>query len=148
MRGRDCKSGVSVFAGRERLKIMVVHLSRAFGIRMAEGQNCGRRWRRRDSAHHVKLITRVRTRESVIGNKKSTNREERVIKDLLAEFSGKSVSLHEECEGMAGVSRETTTGVHRLYKMHQETVLFRAITLMIRSQIEIDNTLWLPAFAG
>jgi len=55
---------------------------------------------------------------------KSENREEQVIKDLLLEIHGENpYRWHEIVKDWSGVSEETTTGVHRLYKMHQENRL-------------------------
>jgi adenosylhomocysteinase len=52
---------------------------------------------------------------------KSGNREEQVIKDLLIEVQRENpFRWHELVKEWRGVSEETTTGVHRLYKMHQE----------------------------
>src|SRR5947208_12879693 len=55
---------------------------------------------------------------------KSVNREEQVIKDLLLEIQRENpYRWHEIAKDWHGVSEETTTGVHRLYKMHQENRL-------------------------
>jgi adenosylhomocysteinase len=55
---------------------------------------------------------------------KSANREEQVIKDLLLEVQRENpFRWHEMVKEWRGVSEETTTGVHRLYKMHQENRL-------------------------
>src|SRR6202049_3577562 len=55
---------------------------------------------------------------------KSTNKEEQVIKDLLLEIQRENpYRWHEIAKDWRGVSEETTTGVHRLYKMHQENRL-------------------------
>ncbi|HJT82621.1 MAG TPA: adenosylhomocysteinase [Chthoniobacterales bacterium] len=55
---------------------------------------------------------------------KSANREEQVIKDLLLEVQRENpFRWHEMVKEWRGVSEETTTGVHRLYKMHQENKL-------------------------
>jgi len=55
---------------------------------------------------------------------KSTNKEEQVIKDLLLEVHRENpYRWHEVVKEWRGVSEETTTGVHRLYKMHQENKL-------------------------
>src|SRR5881227_2224627 len=55
---------------------------------------------------------------------KSANREEQVIKDLLLEVERENpFRWHEIVKEWRGVSEETTTGVHRLYKMHQENRL-------------------------
>jgi adenosylhomocysteinase len=55
---------------------------------------------------------------------KSENREEQVIKDLLLEIQRDNpYRWHEIAKDWRGVSEETTTGVHRLYKMHQENRL-------------------------
>src|SRR6059058_1206363 len=52
---------------------------------------------------------------------KSTSKEEQVIKDLLIEVQRENpFRWHEMVKEWRGVSEETTTGVHRLYKMHQE----------------------------
>src|SRR6266702_1418928 len=52
---------------------------------------------------------------------RSTNKEEQVIKDLLLEIQRENpYRWHEIVKKWRGVSEETTTGVHRLYKMHQE----------------------------
>jgi adenosylhomocysteinase len=52
---------------------------------------------------------------------KSSNREEHVIKDLLLEIQRENpYRWHEITKDWRGVSEETTTGVHRLYKMQQE----------------------------
>ena len=52
---------------------------------------------------------------------KSANKEEQVIKDLLLEIQRENpFRWHEMVKEWRGVSEETTTGVHRLYKMHQE----------------------------
>src|ERR1700760_1324854 len=54
----------------------------------------------------------------------SANKEEQVIKDLLLEVQGENpFRWHEMVKEWRGVSEETTTGVHRLYKMHQENKL-------------------------
>jgi adenosylhomocysteinase len=55
---------------------------------------------------------------------KSANKEEQVIKDLLLEVQRDNpFRWHEIVKEWRGVSEETTTGVHRLYKMHQENHL-------------------------
>ncbi len=55
---------------------------------------------------------------------KSGNKEEQVIKDLLLEVRRENpFRWHEMVKEWRGVSEETTTGVHRLYKMHQENRL-------------------------
>src|SRR5215475_8093379 len=55
---------------------------------------------------------------------KSANKEEQVIKDLLLEIQRENpYRWHEIAKDWRGVSEETTTGVHRLYKMHQENRL-------------------------
>jgi adenosylhomocysteinase len=54
----------------------------------------------------------------------SANKEEQVIKDLLLEVQRENpFRWHEIVKEWRGVSEETTTGVHRLYKMHQENRL-------------------------
>ncbi len=51
----------------------------------------------------------------------SASKEEQVIKDLLVEVQRENpFRWHELVKEWKGVSEETTTGVHRLYKMHQE----------------------------
>src|SRR5437879_2479716 len=55
---------------------------------------------------------------------KSANKEEQVIKNLLLEIQRENpYRWHEIVKDWRGVSEETTTGVHRLYKMHQENRL-------------------------
>ncbi len=55
---------------------------------------------------------------------RSTSKEEQVIKDLLGEVQRENpYRWHEMVKDWRGVSEETTTGVHRLYKMHQEKKL-------------------------
>src|SRR6201988_5193296 len=55
---------------------------------------------------------------------KSANKEEQVIKDLLLEIQRENpYRWHEIMKDWRGVSEETTTGVHRLYKMHEENKL-------------------------
>jgi adenosylhomocysteinase len=55
---------------------------------------------------------------------KSASKEEQVIKDLLIEVQRENpFRWHEIVKEWRGVSEETTTGVHRLYKMHQEKKL-------------------------
>jgi adenosylhomocysteinase len=55
---------------------------------------------------------------------KSASKEEQVIKDLLLEIQQENpYRWHEIVKDWRGVSEETTTGVHRLYKMHQENRL-------------------------
>src|SRR5437868_4515494 len=52
---------------------------------------------------------------------KAVSKEEQVIKDLLVEVQRENpYRWHEMVKDWRGVSEETTTGVHRLYKMHQE----------------------------
>jgi adenosylhomocysteinase len=52
---------------------------------------------------------------------KSDNREERIIKALLEDIHRENpYRWHEIVKDLKGVSEETTTGVHRLYKMQQE----------------------------
>ncbi len=58
---------------------------------------------------------------------KSANKEEQVIKDLLLEVRREDpYRWHEIAKQWRGVSEETTTGVHRLYKMGQENRLLVA----------------------
>ena len=53
-------------------------------------------------------------------NTPSGNREEQVIKDLLKKIHADSKTIwHNVVKDWRGVSEETTTGVHRLYKMHE-----------------------------
>jgi adenosylhomocysteinase len=61
----------------------------------------------------------------------SSNREEQVIKDLLKKIhSGDKTRWHNVVKDWRGVSEETTTGVHRLYKMHEAgTLLVPAINV-------------------
>src|SRR3977135_3905242 len=55
---------------------------------------------------------------------KSANKEEQGIKDLLLEVQRENpYRWHEIVKDWRGVSEETTTGVHRLYKMAQENRL-------------------------
>jgi adenosylhomocysteinase len=62
--------------------------------------------------------------ESDWAKSKSANKEEQVIKDLLLEVQRENpYRWHEVVKAWRGVSEETTTGVHRLYKMHQENKL-------------------------
>ncbi len=54
-------------------------------------------------------------------NTPSGSHEEKVIKDLLKRVHAENPKLwHSVVKDWRGVSEETTTGVHRLYKMHQE----------------------------
>src|SRR6202163_1414178 len=54
----------------------------------------------------------------------STSKEEQVIKDLLQEVQRENpYRWHEMVKEWRGVSEETTTGVHRLYKMQQNNQL-------------------------
>ncbi len=61
----------------------------------------------------------------------SESREEQVIKDLLREVHAEDPRHWRRMAGeIRGVSEETTTGVHRLYKMQQEgSLLFPAINV-------------------
>ena len=53
-------------------------------------------------------------------NTPSSNREEQVIKDLLKKIHAQNKTRwHNVVKDWRGVSEETTTGVHRLYKMHE-----------------------------
>src|SRR3954469_24139485 len=55
---------------------------------------------------------------------KSASKEEQVIKDLLIEVQRENpYHWHEMVKDWRGFSEETPTGVHRLYKMHQEKKL-------------------------
>ena len=54
-------------------------------------------------------------------NTPSESHEEKVIKDLLKQIHRENPRRwHETAKEWRGVSEETTTGVHRLYKMHQQ----------------------------
>src|SRR3954465_9603073 len=54
------------------------------------------------------------------GNTPSGSHEEKVIKDLLRQIHAATPNhWHEVVKDWRGVSEETTTGVHRLYKMHE-----------------------------
>jgi adenosylhomocysteinase len=54
-------------------------------------------------------------------NSSSSSHEEKVIKDLLKQvYAANPRHWHEVAREWRGVSEETTTGVHRLYKMQQE----------------------------
>jgi adenosylhomocysteinase len=61
----------------------------------------------------------------------SSNKEEQVIKDLLKKiYSEDKTRWHNVVKDWRGVSEETTTGVHRLYKMHEAgTLLVPAINV-------------------
>ena len=53
-------------------------------------------------------------------NSASESHEEKVIKDLLKSAKAESATRwHDVVKDWRGVSEETTTGVHRLYKMHE-----------------------------
>jgi adenosylhomocysteinase len=64
-------------------------------------------------------------------NTPSGNREEQVIKDLLKKiYAEDKTRWHNVVKGWRGVSEETTTGVHRLYKMQEAgTLLVPAINV-------------------
>jgi adenosylhomocysteinase len=54
-------------------------------------------------------------------NTPSGNHEEQVIKDLLKKIHAENpYRWHELAKEWKGVSEETTTGVHRLYQMHEQ----------------------------
>jgi adenosylhomocysteinase len=54
-------------------------------------------------------------------NTPSSNHEEQVIKDLLKKMHGEDAKhWHKVAKEWRGVSEETTTGVHRLYKMKEQ----------------------------
>ncbi len=54
----------------------------------------------------------------------SSNKEEQVIKDLLKEIhASDKTRWHDVVKDWRGVSEETTTGVHRLYKMQETAAL-------------------------
>src|SRR6202522_1450105 len=54
-------------------------------------------------------------------NTPSSNHEEQVIKDLLKKIHGEDAKhWHKVAKDWRGVSEETTTGVHRLYKMKEQ----------------------------
>ena len=54
-------------------------------------------------------------------NTASSNHEEQVIKDLLKKIHGEDAKhWHKVAKDWRGVSEETTTGVHRLYKMKEQ----------------------------
>src|ERR1700675_1001728 len=54
-------------------------------------------------------------------NTPSSNHEEQVIKDLLKKIHAEDPRhWHDIAKDWRGVSEETTTGVHRLYKMHEQ----------------------------
>src|ERR1700674_1362329 len=57
-------------------------------------------------------------------NSSSSSKEEQVIKDLLQKVHAQTPGrLHNVVKSWKGVSEETTTGVHRLYKMHEAGTL-------------------------
>jgi adenosylhomocysteinase len=57
-------------------------------------------------------------------NSASGSHEEKVIKDLLKQvYAENPTRWHDMVKDWRGVSEETTTGVHRLYKMHQQGAL-------------------------
>jgi adenosylhomocysteinase len=64
-------------------------------------------------------------------NTPSGNKEEQVIKDLLKKVHAEQPTRwHNVVKDWRGVSEETTTGVHRLYKMHEAgTLLIPAINV-------------------
>jgi adenosylhomocysteinase len=64
-------------------------------------------------------------------NTPSSNKEEQVIKDLLKKVHAETPGRwHNVVKDWRGVSEETTTGVHRLYKMHEAgTLLIPAINV-------------------
>jgi adenosylhomocysteinase len=64
-------------------------------------------------------------------NSSSSNKEEQVIKELLKKVhAADKTRWHNVVKDWRGVSEETTTGVHRLYKMHEAgTLLVPAINV-------------------
>lgn len=64
-------------------------------------------------------------------NTSSTSEEEQIIKQLLKKiYAENSYHWHEIIKELKGVSEETTTGVHRLYKRQQEgTLLIPAVNV-------------------
>ena len=73
-------------------------------------------------------------------NTPSGNHEEQVIKDLLKEVRKENpYRWHEMVKELKGVSEETTTGVHRLYKMQQEG------SLLIPA-INVNDSVWESKF--
>src|SRR5438874_2192300 len=72
---------------------------------------------------------------------KSANKEEQVIKDLLLEIQRENpYRWHEIVKDWRGVSEETTTGVHRLYKMHKENRLLVPAINVIDSVTNWNST--------
>ena len=81
----------------------------------------------------------------------SGNHEEQVIKDLLKKvYADDPQHWHKVAKEWRGVSEETTTGVHRLYKMmEQGKLLVPAINVNDSvTKIEVRQPVWLPGIAG
>ena len=81
----------------------------------------------------------------------SGNHEEQVIKDLLKKvYAEDPQHWHKVVKEWRGVSEETTTGVHRLYKMmEQGKLLVPAINVNDSvTKIEVRQPLRLPRVAG
>ena len=84
-------------------------------------------------------------------NTPSGNHEEQVIKDLLKKvYAEDPQHWHKVVKEWRGVSEETTTGVHRLYKMmEQGKLLVPAINVNdSRDQVEVRQPVRLPRVAG
>jgi len=132
--GRDCKvRRLGFFAWKgESLEDYWWCTYRALSHPDGRGQNL---WSTMAATRLCSFTKGTNSRKAVIGETKSTNREEQVIKDLLLEVQRENpFRWHEIVKEWRGVSEETTTGVHRLYKMHQENrLLVPRSTLMIRS---------------
>ncbi len=69
---------------------------------------------------HPQRLRVPRKRQRVGQQSASSNKEEQVIKDLLKKIHGENKTRwHNVVKDWRGVSEETTTGVHRLYKMQE-----------------------------
>jgi adenosylhomocysteinase len=81
----------------------------------------------------------------------ATSEEEAVIKKLLKEVLAEDKQhWHKVVKDWRGVSEETTTGVHRLYKMKEVgKLLVPAINVNDSvTKSKFDNLVWLPRVAG
>ncbi len=123
-RGRDRESrraGLRLEGGEPR-GILVVHQPGDLVSRAAKVRNS---WSTMAGTSRSSFTKAINSKKAAIGRSRlRTARKNRCIKDLLLEVQRENpFRWHELVKEWRGVSEETTTGVHRLYKMQQQNQL-------------------------
>ena len=146
-------AGTPVFAykGETLERVLGLHRPHLRMARRRHAQHDPRRRRRRHAARPSRRYA-PRRRRRVPRQRRGSEEEEIFFAVIKKRLEGEAQGLVRRASpaAISGVSEETTTGVHRLYQMHEQgKLLFPAINVNdSRHQVEVRQPLRLPRIAG